>query len=57
MHNSMDLWKAATVPPLRIHSSGALLQGKRTVLFASLSAELSHSPHKRNGDRIKFSKR
>lgn len=51
----MDLWKVATVLPLRIHRSGVLLQGKCTALIASLFAELSQSPHKCNGGRIKFS--
>lgn len=51
----MDLWKTATVLPLRIHTSGVVLQGKCAALIASLFAELSHSPHKRNGGRIKFS--
>lgn len=30
----MDLWKAAAVLPLGIHSSGVLLQGKSTALPA-----------------------
>lgn len=34
MYNNMDLWKAATVLPLRIHRSGVLLQGKSTALPA-----------------------
>lgn len=55
MHSSMDLWKATTVLPLRIRRSGALLQGKCTALIASLFAELSQSPHKCNGGRMKFS--
>lgn len=45
----MDLWKAATVLPLRIHRSGVLLQGKSTALPA-----YSQSPHKCNGGRIKL---
>lgn len=34
MYNNMDLWKAGTVLPLRIHRSGVLLQGKSTALPA-----------------------
>lgn len=50
-----DLWKAATVLPLRICRSGVLLQGKCAALIVSLLAELSQSPHKCNGGRVKFS--
>lgn len=52
MHSSMDLWKAATVIPLKICRSGVLLQ--RNAWLCSLFAELSQSPHKCNGGRIKF---
>lgn len=50
MHNSMDLWKAATVLSLRIRRSGVLLQGQSTALPA-----FSQRPHKCNGGRIKLS--
>lgn len=45
----IDLWKAATVLPLRIRRSGVLLQGKCTALPA-----FSQSAHKCNGGRIKL---